>query len=203
MRLMATSPRFLTPLALFQSRVAYANVYGTDFPVPGATAAFLHKKSDYPHIFVDQRNAYGCPALKKGLIVATLHTIPQYLNTQTDSIVDDYLTAMSSSLDSLGWRKIFVDTRKETPGLSLPIFKSWGSGCPLSKLKAFSSKVKSSDLERAISTSGICSIGLPLGHNVICAFSRGAVSTVLNRGGRPVMESLALDFIDEISQRRV
>jgi hypothetical protein len=188
---------------MFQRRIAYANAYGTDFPVPGSTAAFLNGESDYPHIFEDQRNADGCPASKKGLIAATLCTVPQRLNTQTSSNVDDDLTAMSSSLDSLGWRKIFVDTRRETLALSLPVFMSKGRECPIGQLKALSSNVRSSDLEKAISTSSIYGVSLPLGHNVICAFSRGAVSTALNRSGRPVMDSLALYLTNEISQLRV
>ena len=189
---------------MFQRRVAYANAYGTDFPVPGSTAAFLVQGSDYPHIFEDERNYVdSCPALKKGLIAATLYTIPQKLNTHTSTNVYDDLTTMSFSLDSLGWRKIFIDTRKETPALSLRMSKSRSSGCPIGQLKALSSKVRSSDLERAISTSSIYSVSLPLGHNVICAFSRGAVSTARNCGGRPVMDSLALYLTNEISQWRV
>lgn len=194
---MATSPRFLTPLSSFQRRIAYANAYGTDFPVPGSTAAFLDKESDYPHCFDDQGKANGCPASERGLIAATLYTKQ---NFRGKANVDDDLTAMSSSLDSLGWRKILIDIRMETPAISLPMFESWGSRCPISQLKSLSSEVTSSDLAEAISTSSSCHIGLPLGHNAICAFSRGAVSTALNSGGRPVMDSLALDLTDDISQ---
>ena len=194
---MATSPRFLTPLSSFQRRIAYANAYGTDFPVPGSTAAFLDKESDYPHCFDDQGTANGCPASERGLIAATLYTKQ---NFRGKANVDDDLTAMSSSLDSLGWRKILIDIRMETPAISLPMFESWGSRCPISQLKSLSSEVTSSDLAEAISTSSSCRIGLPLGHNAICAFSRGAVSTALNSGGRPVMDSLALDLTDDISQ---
>mmetsp|Transcript_2596 Transcript_2596/g.3613 ORF Transcript_2596/g.3613 Transcript_2596/m.3613 type:complete len:91 (+) Transcript_2596:427-699(+) len=50
---MATSQRFLKPLSLFQKRVAYANAFFTDFPVPAETAAFLNPDSNYPHHFVD------------------------------------------------------------------------------------------------------------------------------------------------------
>ena len=199
---MATSPRFLTPLGLFQRRIAYANAYGTDFPVPGSTAAFLDKESDYPHCFDDLRKANSCHASEQGLVAATLYTKQ---NFRSKANVEDDLTvmSMSSSLDSLGWRKILIDIRMGTPAISLPMFESWGSRCPISQLKSLSSEVKSSDLARAISTSSSCRIGLPLGHNAICAFSRGAVSTALNSGGRPVMDSLAIDLTEVISQWKV
>jgi hypothetical protein len=197
---MATSPRFLTPLASFQRRFAYSNAYETDFVVPGTTAAFLDKESDYPHRFEDQGKANICPASERGLIAATLCTIPPKQVNRAKSKVDSSLTAMSSSLDSLGWRKIFIDIRREIPAISLPMFKSLGPDCPISQLKSLTSEVKSSDLAMAISTSSSYRISLPLGHNAICAFSRGAVSTALNRGGRPVVDSLALDLTDEISQ---
>jgi len=40
---------FLDPLSSFQQRIAYINVYGTDFQVPTATAAFWAPDSDSPH----------------------------------------------------------------------------------------------------------------------------------------------------------
>lgn len=40
---------FLNPLSSFQQRIAYINVYGTDFQVPTATAAFWAPGSDSPH----------------------------------------------------------------------------------------------------------------------------------------------------------
>ena len=33
---------------------------------------------------------------------------------------------------------------------------------------------------------------------MICAFSRGRVSSHMNRGGRPVMDALAKELVDEI-----
>lgn len=190
---MATSPHFLKPLASFKRRIAYANAYGTDVPVPGSTAAFLDKDSNYPHYFRapverDARDSKSdkCPASERGLIAATLYTMPQ--------MVDD-LSAMSSCLDSLGWDKVFVDIRKEIP--SLPLLKSGNADCPLSQLKSSSSEVRSCDLEKAISS--ISSHRLPLGHNAICAFSRGKISSIVNSGGRPVMDSLAIDLTDTIS----
>ena len=205
---MATSPRFLVPLASFQRRIAYANAFGTDFPVPGSTAAFLAKDSDYPHYFGDMLMGGGttnsieteekCPASERGLIAATLYTLPQDHNFDADTTMDDDLTTMSACLDRLGWKKVFVDIRKEIP--SLPILNSGGSAdCPLRQLKTLSSEVRSCDLAKAISSSSSHRISLPLGHNAICAFSRGKVSSIVNSGGRPVMDSLAIDLTNVIS----
>ncbi|KAL7552879.1 hypothetical protein ACHAWF_016128 [Thalassiosira exigua] len=215
---MATSPRFLAPLGSFRKRIAYANAYGTDFPVPGATACFLDGGSDYPHYFDDDRvgrtssgedNNINCPASEKGLIVARLRT-PRSDGESRAKDETDALTAMSSSLDSLGWTKVFVDIRSELPvAVPLPPFLAmYESDCPVSRLKATSGEdgmVRSRDLARAVSAtlsatpSGGRRIGLPLGHNAICAFSRGSVSGAVNSGGRPVMDGLAIDLTREIS----
>ena len=209
---MATSEHFKKPLASFRRRIAYANAYKTDFPVPCATAAFLDKNNDYPHYFDEsecnkqnvegkQRTDYICPASNRGLIAATLHTPRMELggDIQTETNRDD-LAAMSSSLDSLGWKKIFIDMRKEV--VSLPsIFKSDNHNCPISQLKSSSNAaVKSCDLMKATTASSYrLNLPLPLGHNAICAFERGTVSTAVNAGGRPVMDSLAIDLVNEIS----
>ncbi len=117
------------------------------------------------------------------------------------------LAIMSSSLDALGWKKIFIDMRKEIPiGATLPtslaIIKTKSEPeetCPVRKLKP-NRVVGSRTLADAISQSNkMDRITLPLGHNAICAFSRGAVSTKMNSGGRSVMDSLAIDLANEIS----
>ena len=111
------------------------------------------------------------------------------------------LAEMSSSLDSLGWKKVFIDIRKEIPlGVFLPTLSNSERNldCPIRKLKS-SRAVESRDLARAISNSTSHRISLPLGHNAICAFSRGTVSKIINSGGRPVMDSLAIDLTKEIS----
>ena len=107
---------------------------------------------------------------------------------------------MSSSLDSLRWKKVFIDVRKEIPAaVSLPTFKSDGTKCPVRQLKSSNQVVRSYDLDRAISALSSHRLGLPLGHNVLCAFSRGTVRTAINSGGRPVMDSLAIDLSNSIS----
>lgn len=118
------------------------------------------------------------------------------------------MEVMSSSLDSLGWKKVFIDIRKEIPlGLNLPTLlptarskSEPNHSCPIQKLKP-SRVVESRVLASAVSQSqsSMDRISLPLGHNALCAFSRGAVSTMINSGGRHVMDSLAIDLTNEIS----
>lgn len=87
---MATSPKFLEPLGKFRKRIAYANAYGTDFPVPTQTAAFLSKKSSYPHHFVeedsDSENEDCVVVDDNGLVIATLHTPAGHKNAMLDKV---------------------------------------------------------------------------------------------------------------------
>ena len=152
MKTMATSPEFLDPLRKFRKRVAFANAYATDFPVPASTAAFLSEDSTYPHHFSD-KIATGSPKAdtdwkkidkdnESGRIIATLHThqaesSPQNPHVPSGTEVVDDLVQMSNSLDSLGWTKVFIDIRKEIPlGVSVSIPKSLQSGIGKSLLSS-------------------------------------------------------------------
>ena len=80
MKTMATKPEFLVPLGRFRKRLAYANAYGTDFPVPAETAAFLSAESTYPHHFVEEGDGgEDCVVIDDdtGLVIATMQTPPQ------------------------------------------------------------------------------------------------------------------------------
>ncbi|KAL3796276.1 hypothetical protein HJC23_008596 [Cyclotella cryptica] len=226
---MATSPRFLEPLSRFRKRIAYANAFGTDFVVPTTTAAFLDKESDSLHFFensfdvqtidqiknneatttsneapaIDNPNSdESCPASELGLVVATCHTRRVSMDEPLKSnTLANELTVMSSSLDSLGWKKIFIDMRREIPlGISIPIGSEPSQACPVQRLKSASQVVESRDLANALSRNPTRStITLPLGHNAICAMSRGTVTSALNGGGKPVMDSLAIQLTNDIS----
>lgn len=126
---MATSEQFVNPLSLFRKRVCYANAYGTDFPVPASTAAFLSEYSTYPHQVSDDDDSNEDSLVE----IATLYTVPQTCNRireesllhipnkeETAASLDRELAQMSVSLDSLGWKKVFVDMRKEVPHIVLP-----------------------------------------------------------------------------------
>jgi hypothetical protein len=123
---MATTDEFLQPLRAFRKRIAYANAYATDFPVPVRTAAFLSESSSYPHHFVEEGEDVDKLVVDdNGLVIATLHTPAQHLDSKDSnySVSDDEnddLVEMSRSLDSLGWKKVFIDVRNMIPSIPLP-----------------------------------------------------------------------------------
>lgn len=145
-----------------------------------------------------------CPAKELGLVIATFHTKRVSFDhaTNVDSAMKD-LTMMSASLDSLGWKKVFVDIRKEIPmAVSIPIGSNTepGLNCPIQKLKSANKVVESRELAKALSGNPTKAlISLPLGHNAIVAMSRGAVTLAMNGGGVPVVDSLAMHLTDDIS----
>ena len=223
LKTMATTPEYLKPLEQFRKRIAYANAFGTDFPVPTATAAFLHADSTSPH-HPDQldkilKDDEGCVVVDDtGLVVAIFHTPcqPDTRNAEharaeaPNSIKDfdhaDDLAIMSNCLDSLGWKKVFVDLRHEIPvGVNLPRLGRSASSYMsddetpalhiLKKRKVVGSGEvaeatrKAPDLDR---------IAWPLGHNMIVAFSRDKKRASFYKGGRPVVDALANELVDFI-----
>lgn len=228
MKRMATAAEFIQPLRAFRKRIAYANAYGTDFPVPLQTAAFLSESSTYPHHFVeDSHDDDRLVVDDNGLVIATLHTPPQHYDDDNDDeckghecFLDDEesdeLVEMSRSLDSLGWKKVFVDVRKEIPQISLPKVLSRkssnnttpesgtppsesDSGEAIHRLKE-KGVVSSRDVAAALTTPLLFDEKLywPMGHNMMVAFSRSRLSTYLHKAGRPVVDSLANELVQSI-----
>ena len=234
---MGTIPYFLHPLSQFRRRVAYANAYHTDFPVPAATAAFLHEESSHAHFW----DASSGDSEWDKSIVAILHTQPSYSSSLSKDCKDDLfgdcddeLHAMSKSLDSLGWKKVIVDLRSEIPAVGIPnlirknslVMKvkqqngnyqddgitdegfeenlvpvqngTLSDSEELRKSLRRKGSIASRDAKEAFGSPRDGSLHLPVGHNMICAFSRGRVSSHMNRGGRPVMNALAKELVDEI-----
>jgi hypothetical protein len=227
---MATDSTFLDPLASFRKRIAYANCYGTDFPVPVGTAAFLSDKSTYPHEFLN-----NCKVEDEcGLVIATLRTPANVANANDTEKHFDELHQMSLSLDRLGWEKVFVDLRKEMLSIELPR-PTWvqrsqplkslqtntredgRGGCSssennrradstdlrgLKKHKTISSKDINNAANEAQENNNAESkrliLRVPVGHNMIVAFSRNRLATFLNKGGRPLVDALAEELVRDI-----
>jgi Putative serine esterase (DUF676) len=373
---MAVQANFTTPLAAFGKRICYANAFGTDFPVPAATAAFLSSSSTYPHFFANDalerdptdtmaaatdenykskndiarrnsdpmgaltdqpfhevpprrsiRNASSSSSLSS-LVVATLHTpaaranpeasrlqhciprrhsstsiaaaeahksretknsddssssstgsesVSQSTNSDqedgqseslcddqseggeeeiitnatpstTTTTLDDELAQMSVSLDALGWKKVFVDMRKEVPRIAIPKSilprlssstlkesaasdsnQSFGSSscedaandsvdpvqgateslsAPVDSIESLKGKgtvVSSKDVAAAVlpplstkKDDELFALHWPIGHNMMVAFSRSRWSTYMNKAGRPVVDALAQELVDDI-----
>ena len=141
------------------------------------------------------------------LIVATLYTPYRSIDEgEAESLKSTHngLTLMSNSLDALAWKKCFVDMRGGVPiSIGLPRWLSWSERgeCPIRRLRTKSGMVVSRDIDCVINdhTNGY-RLAAPLGHNAVCAFSRGSFSTYTNSGGRPVMDYLATDLVDKISR---
>ena len=210
MKAMATSSEFLKPLGRFRKRLAYANAYGTDFPVPPKTAAFLSTESSYPHHFVEDSENGSVVVDETGLVIATVQTPAgsnSDMSTGTDNdsktpdSTQDDLVQMSNALDSLGWKKVFVDIRNEIPyGMSIPrLTPTANDDAPLHEMKQ-KKVVSSRDVASAMeaSSSDDARVVWPLGHNMMVAFSRTKTSTQFNKGGRPVMDALAKEVVDDI-----
>ncbi|CAJ1942270.1 unnamed protein product [Cylindrotheca closterium] len=239
---MATCPTYLRPLANFRKRIAYANAFNTDFPVPTATAAFLSENSTYPHYFEDDslivepertpksQSRKRSPArgnsperAKKKLFVASLYTrtLEDNQDERSDSMQTDYdgkkhkdeFHHMSECLDQLGWKKVFIDIRSELPTVEIPkgfIKKrkelsketedesaSSSSRC-IHSLKRQRTTLSSRDLASAVAQNNDNRFSWPLGHNMIVAFSRTRMSTLMNRGGRPVVDAVAKELVEDI-----
>ena len=132
--------RFLLPMSRFQHRIAYANAFMTDFQVPTSTAAFLSKRSIVPH-YVLHKNDNNYDKSKHddkptSFIASTciteqnksmLQSIPSSLHRRSKfsfmNIKEEIKTkdlVMSSKLDALGWKKVFIDCRHMNPLKSIP-----------------------------------------------------------------------------------
>jgi len=209
---MSLSSKYLTPLSHFKSRVAYANAFGSDFQVPTQTAAFLHEDSTIPHYVVNESQT------NKEVLIS-VHTDKTYDESKTNDSnkFTDELLQMSLSLDSLGWRKVFVDVRHLSPISHVPIPFSRRSSKDMfedslsqRKLSASSSisvsdeeikddaKVlfKSNELAELLSSGD--SISLPVGHTVMIANSKSEFYKKINAGGKIVMDAFADDFVHEL-----
>lgn len=219
---MATTSAFLQPLGCFRKRVAYANAFGTDFPVPVHTAAFLSSSSAYPHHFEEDEtiDEDGRILVDDGIVVAKVHTPPLSHDTQLhhDGELDD-LALMSASLDSLGWKKVFIDVRKEMPKIPLPqlrLRRSMGNDSgsssdtePSEASDAVNPTIEHLKERRVVGSRDVAAavtkpmfesdqFHWPVGHNMIVAFSRSRLSSYLNRAGRPFVDGLAKELVQDI-----
>jgi len=207
---MATTPQYLQPLGIFRKRIAYANAYGTDFPVPTATAAFLHADSTYPHHadqleggFPEEEDEDCLVVDDNGLVVATFHTPRQHQQQHTDATSDniehtDDLAFMSHCLDSLGWKKVFIDLRQEMPiAVNLRRLRRITDSSP--SLESLKRKRVVGSREVHLATGMPPDrISWPVGHNMIVAFSRNHKTASFNKGGRPVVDALANELVEFI-----
>ena len=126
--------------------------------------------------------------------------------SRVDEASDDLLQ-MSQSLDALGWTKVFVDMRDSipVPGLRKPAWMCQNSLDDLIKQRSAENNkgdkltnrmLTSQDLSRSTATGD--SFNVPLGHTVMVANSKSEVYKQMNFQGRPVMDKLAHDIVDDV-----
>lgn len=211
---MCTENYYLIPLSLFRKRIAYANAYQTDFVVSTESAAFLHLNSSYPHHLEDPVTANKSNLKSKsGNIVATLHTpkvddqtsCVEYLRSEGPASIDqssisvdekcklhDELLVMSNSMDKLGWKKVLVDLRNEMPvKVKVPLRTS------STPEHQSNSVLRSSEVIETFKDPSDAVLGFPLGHNTMVAIEKHRLS-VLFKGGRPLMDDLSHEVVEEI-----
>ncbi len=108
---------------------------------------------------------------------------------------------MSNSLDSLGWKKVIVDVREIMPMLKFPnipnmVRRRSGLESSNSTLSESDHIAESRDVASAYSIPDDV-FAFPLGHNTMVAAENYKLSTVF-QGGRPIMDGLAKEIIEEI-----
>ena len=143
----------------------------------------------------------------------------------------DELLEMSNSLDQLGWKKVFVKMpisvniprlrKKKKENIFLSLSSSHGdsshssdSGEMIESSLASSDYggtgneeekdavgLESKDVKFAVSSPH--SMHFPFAHNMMVAFARGRVSRARFKAGRPLMNDLAKEFVNEIIQHRI
>ena len=161
-----------------------------------------------------------------GLIIATLHTPASHqlhknldqhggeskLDFDEEDEESDELHRMSKSLDRLGWKKVFVDMRYDVPSVelpqalhvrrrhpTLPTFTSTDHDCYLKSLREHKSVVQSKDIASAVALPPTFDrLSIPLGHNMMVAFSRSPTSSSFYKAGRPVVDALAKELVQDI-----
>jgi len=208
-REMTLSPQYLDVLRSFRRRIAYANAHNTDFQVPTNTAAFLCKHSRYPHTFVEEENKDDTTTTTSWM-AGTFYTkkvesdlyeiIHKYssLENPMDTEGTDQLE-LSLALDSLGWKKVFVDVRDLLP-LSIPI--------PFVKEPKLVNHYQKEKSEGGLGTmesrqiipfvSSSNRISFPNGHTTMVANSKSDFVAWLNSNGRIIMNQFAAELVNDM-----
>ena len=208
---MATSSTFLKPLGMFRKRIALTNSFHTDLMVSAGNGAFLHPYSQYPHTIID--NHEKLMECSDGLAIASVMTKRQqltYPKTSNDLYKKDLLY-MSVCLDSLGWKKIFLDTRFINPTtVSFHCFNQktrYDVAHDIYRDLVSRSKhnsngeaiVTSRELKDLFGSQKYPYIALyPVGHPLAVGLSRSPISAALTWQGRSLSNFEASEFVKEV-----
>ncbi len=199
---MILDQNFVQPLLAFQHRIAYANMYGTDFQVPTSTAAFWADTDSIHHVVARQGGNHNKD--NKNNIVLQL-TTPQteIQNKNTITTTNDLSSKdMSVRLDQLGWTKVLVDVREHLPF-------NWRRSTSFAKSSDDdASKAETSELFTTQTTWTARELlqdfdkghfqSFPLGHTVMVANAKDSLNRYLTKGGQSTMDHLACTMIQTL-----
>jgi len=211
---MCLDETFLTPLANFSKRIAYANAFSTDAAVPTSTAAFLSASSSTPHRRIDSAAPPDCHQDQgKDDGKSTLfHVNASYptIRFQTHCTFsetrqsipardgNDPVASYALSLDSLGWTKVFLDVRSHIPAL-------WKRGTRRHDLHEMAQEPQSyytsSELHDRLSVFDWNT--LPFGHSFIVASTKNPMYTWFYSGGRPLVDLIAKELVQEMIKHHI
>jgi Putative serine esterase (DUF676) len=199
---MAQETKFIRPLQAFEERIAYANAYHTDFQVPTSTAAFIAQTDSlhYP-IELETLTTETIPTSFSRFMVQTRpvmndqSTAPEAVSSTTTNNNESPIQIMSRNLDNLGWTKVFCDVRSSL----------WTIPVSLQK------KELQKHAQEAYTSSDLVNLyariqdrwALPFGHTVLIANAKSPYYSWLNRGGRPIVDAMARDFVDLILKEKM
>jgi Putative serine esterase (DUF676) len=193
---------FVEPLSRFRRRIAVANAYYTDFQVPCSSGAFLAKKDTVPHTRIAYRNV-------EQSVDATASNVSIVMAVETKrQETDDLKSAtyggetvdsdeMARRLDVLGWTKIFCDVRGSLPSFPVPFQRSASSSTDqLDGKDVDANELTSPQLWERYATVQD-KVALPFGHSMLIANSRDKVNARLNAPGKPIIDRLADDMVND------
>ena len=200
---------FVLPLAQFSRRIAYANVHGTDFQVPTATAAFVTRDDTTPatHQAVVPQAAYHAALTQIPLVVQTTTTTAASMDDKENIPINTTTTPatpaqLATALDRLGWTKVFCDVRQDIPRVPLPMAllssNNNNNDDDNNNNNNIATNFSSADLYQLYGRWTTDAWHVPVGHTVMVANAKNAFYAKLNAAGKPVMDALALDLLDTI-----
>lgn len=190
---LAFEPKYTVPLQQFQQRIAYANAFCTDFQVPTCTAAFLCP--DSPHVHTTVASKSGETTSNDDNDESDKHFVLR-VETQHDPTITATQSArtMGHALDSMGWKKVFCDMRDKIPLPSMPLPSYFSTADPEIPKRASFSTTELIPLVTSLGTRW----NVPMGHQVLVANSKHGWYTQMSAGGRPVVDKMALDLVNDI-----
>mmetsp|Transcript_1412 Transcript_1412/g.2576 ORF Transcript_1412/g.2576 Transcript_1412/m.2576 type:complete len:607 (-) Transcript_1412:4794-6614(-) len=138
---------------------------------------------------------------------------PESLSLRDGDKRTNELLNMSICMDELGWKKVIVDVREHMPvSIKIPkIVKKRSSGLQSSSsdMDSNNGEIDSSDRSTKLGifesrdvanafSSPSDVLAFPLGHNTLVAVEKHGLSKTVFQGGRPLMDELAKEIVEEI-----